>query len=203
MSCSHLQQKLPIHGFSAFMFFESPAHPNGKLDRKALPAPEQGRPELEGGYVAPRTATEELLAGIAAGVLKVDQVGIHDNFFELGGHSLLAAQLISRIWETCQAEVPLRLLFESPTVASLAERIDQVHGQRRTTRPAVISHRPAGENSSFLAQQRLWFLDQYEPNSSVYNISSALRLKGVLDVVLVQSLNGLCGASRCDDLFGG
>ncbi|MGZ8498342.1 MAG: amino acid adenylation domain-containing protein [Candidatus Binatia bacterium] len=190
---SFLKRKLPEYMVpSAFMFLESlPLTHNGKLDRKALPAPEQGRPELEGRYVAPRTATEELLVAIAAGVLKVDQVGIHDNFFDLGGHSLLATQLISRIWEACRAEIPLRFLFESPTIAGLAERIEQVHGQgqKRPARPMFATDPQETIPLSF-AQQRLWFLDQYEPNSSVYNIPSALRLKGSLDIpALEQSLN--------------
>ena len=190
---SFLKRKLPEFMVpSAFVMLESlPLTPNGKLDRKALPAPEQGRAEVEGRYVAPRTATEELLAGIAAGVLKVDQVGIHDNFFDLGGHSLLATQLVSRIWETCQAEIPLRFLFESPTIAGLAERIEQVHNHRegRHARPMFATDPQERIPLSF-AQQRLWFLDQYEPNSSVYNIPSALRLKGSLDVAaLEQSLN--------------
>ena len=190
---SFVKRKLPEFMVpSAFVMLESlPLTPNGKLDRKALPAPDQGRPDLEVGYIAPRTATEALLAGVAAGVLNLDRVGIHDNFFDLGGHSLLATQLISRIWETCQAEIPLRFLFESPTIAGLAERIDQFPRQRegRHIRPTFATDARERIPLSF-AQQRLWFLDQYEPNSSVYNIPSALRLKGSLDIAaLEQSLN--------------
>ncbi|MBW8767933.1 MAG: AMP-binding protein, partial [Geodermatophilales bacterium] len=94
-----------------------PLTPSGKVDRRALPAPEGGRLELGAVYVAPRTALEELLAGIWAEVLGLDRVGVHDNFFALGGHSLLAAQVVSRAGEALEIEVPLRLLFEAPTVA--------------------------------------------------------------------------------------
>jgi amino acid adenylation domain-containing protein len=101
-----------------------PLTPNGKLDRKALPAPDQCRAELGGGYVAPGTATEQLLTEIAAGVLKLDKVGIHDNFFELGGHSLLATQVISRLHEAFGIELPLRTFFEHPTIAGLAKLLE-------------------------------------------------------------------------------
>ena len=96
---SFLKQKLPEYMVpSAFVFLDTlPLTPNGKVDRKALPAPDQNRPEAEESYVAPRTPVEELLAEIWAEVLKLDKVGVHDNFFELGGHSLLATQVISRV----------------------------------------------------------------------------------------------------------
>ena len=100
-----------------------PLTPSGKLDRRALPQPNEGRPEVESEYVAPRTPVEEVVAGIWANVLGVDQVGIGDNFFRLGGHSLLATQVISRLRDELGVEVPLRSLFEGPTVTKLAAQI--------------------------------------------------------------------------------
>jgi len=97
-----------------------PLTPNGKVDRRALPAPGGGRPARGGAYVAPRTALEEVVAGIWAEVLGVERVGVEDNFFALGGHSLLATRVLSRLGETLEIEVPLRRLFEAPTVAGLA-----------------------------------------------------------------------------------
>jgi amino acid adenylation domain-containing protein len=122
-----LQQKLPEYMVSpTFLFLESlPLTSNGKLDRKALPAPDQNRPEMEHTYTAPRTPVEELLANIWDEVLNLDKVGIHDNFFDLGGHSLLATQVVSRVWKTFQVELPLRALFEAPTVAGLAAEIER------------------------------------------------------------------------------
>jgi len=189
---SFLKQKLPEYMIpSAFVFLESlPLTPNGKVDCKALPVPDQARPELEAIFVRPRNPVEEMLAEIWAEVLRVERIGIHDNFFELGGHSLLATQVISRIRRALQMEIPLRALFETPTVAGLAERIEEVRGQGQGlhTLPMFATYPQERIPLSF-AQQRLWFLDQYEPNSSVYNIPSALRLKGALDVsALEQSL---------------
>src|SRR5438093_3416254 len=110
---------------SRFVILDSlPLMPNGKVDRKALPALDQTRPELDETFSAPRTPTEELLTNIWAEVLKIEKVGVHDNFFDLGGHSLLATQVISRVRGVFQLELPLRSLFESPSVAGLAERID-------------------------------------------------------------------------------
>jgi acyl carrier protein len=124
---SFLKRKVPeVMVPSAFVFLDSfPCTPNGKLDRDALPAPHQSRPALDQSFVAPRTPSEELLAEIWADVLKLNKVGIHDNFFDLGGHSLLAMQVVSKIREAFQVEVPLRDLFENPTVAELALRIEQ------------------------------------------------------------------------------
>ncbi|HEY2918177.1 MAG TPA: amino acid adenylation domain-containing protein, partial [Candidatus Binatia bacterium] len=117
-----LKGKLPEHMIpSALVFLESlPVTPNGKVDRKALPAPDQSRPELERAFVAPRIPLEERLARIWGEVLKLEKVGIHDNFFDLGGHSLLATQVVSRIRTALGAEVPLRAMFEAPTIAELA-----------------------------------------------------------------------------------
>jgi acyl carrier protein len=103
-----------------------PLLPNGKVNRKALPAPDQSRPELEAAYVAPRTPTEEALSRLWEEILGLKRVGVHDNFFELGGHSLMASGVISRIHRAFQIEIGLRALFEKPTVAGLATAVDQL-----------------------------------------------------------------------------
>jgi amino acid adenylation domain-containing protein len=124
-----LQGKLPDYMIpSVFVPLSAlPLSPNGKVDRRALPAPDPQRPELEQSYVAARTPVEEALAGLFAGVLSLERVGVHDNFFtELGGHSLLATQLISRVRDTLNIELPLRSLFEAPTVAELSLAIEEI-----------------------------------------------------------------------------
>jgi acyl-CoA synthetase (AMP-forming)/AMP-acid ligase II/acyl carrier protein len=122
-----LKQKLPEYMVpSAFVFLDAlPLTANGKIDRKALPLPDQRRLELQEVYVAPRTPTEEMIAEIWAEVLKLDKVGIHDNFFELGGHSLLATQVISRLRDAFQLELPVRVLFERPTIEELALTVEE------------------------------------------------------------------------------
>jgi amino acid adenylation domain-containing protein len=122
---SFLKQKLPVYMIpSVFVVLEAlPLMANGKVDRKALPAPDQSRPELEQGHQAPRTPMEEMLAEIWREVLKLQRIGIHDNFFDLGGHSLLATQVISRVRAAFQTNLALRTLFEMPTVAELANAI--------------------------------------------------------------------------------
>jgi len=106
---------------SAFVVLEQlPLTPSGKIDRRQLPAPDDARPELGETYVAPRTPLEQEMARIWEQVLKVKGVGIYDNFFALGGHSLLATQVISRVNESLQIELPLRMMFEQPTIAGLA-----------------------------------------------------------------------------------
>ena len=139
---SFLKEKLPEYMVpSAYVVVdEIPLTPNGKVDRRALPAPSEARPELEGVYVAPRTELEEAVAGIWAEVLKVEQVGIHDNFFELGGHSLLVTQVVSRVRKSLQVELPLRSLFESPTVAELTETIKKAKdsGGAEHQAPAIV-----------------------------------------------------------------
>jgi FkbM family methyltransferase len=121
-----LREKLPDYMIpSVFVLLDAlPLNPNGKIDRQALAGLEGNAVKPESSYVAPRTSTEKVMTSIWAEILKVDQVGIHDNFFDLGGHSLLATQVISRLRETFKLELPLRLLFEQPTVAGLAERVD-------------------------------------------------------------------------------
>jgi acyl carrier protein len=122
---SFLKQKLPDHMIpSAFVLLDAfPLTANGKIDRKALPAPGPSRPELKQGYQTPRTPMEEMLAEIWREVLKLERIGIHDNFFDLGGHSLLATQVISRVRARFQMNLPLRTLFEMPTIVELANVI--------------------------------------------------------------------------------
>jgi amino acid adenylation domain-containing protein/non-ribosomal peptide synthase protein (TIGR01720 family) len=154
-----------------------PLTANGKVDRKALAAADL---EFEGGeYVAPRNAVEELLAGIWAGVLGVERIGIHDNFFELGGHSLLATQVISRVRESFKVELPLRSLFEAPTLSGFAGTVEQAMREEQQVEapPLVPVSRERALPLSF-AQQRLWFLDQLEAQSHAYNIPAVVRLRG-------------------------
>jgi acyl carrier protein len=118
---SLLKEKLPDYMIpSVFVMLDTlPLTPAGKVDRKALPFPSSARPELDTSFVAPTTPVEEELAKIWAEVLSLDQVGIQDNFFDLGGHSLLATQVISRVINTFKVELPIKSLFESPTVADM------------------------------------------------------------------------------------
>ncbi|WP_141753450.1 non-ribosomal peptide synthetase, partial [Duganella sp. HH101] len=179
-----LLESLPEYMVPAhFVVLEQmPLTSNGKVDRKALPVPELAR--SEDGYVAPRTAAEEIMAGIWAGVLKLDKVGLHDDFFALGGHSLLATQLVSQIRSAFEVELPLRAVFEAPTIAGLMPQLDAVLGGLLAA-PMVPVGRDAAMPLSF-AQQRLWFLDQFEPGSAFYNIPAAVRLNGQLDVMALQ-----------------
>ena len=184
-----LQERLPDYMLpSAFVLLDAlPLTPNGKVDRRALPAPGQSRPDLKQALVAPRSRDEELIAGIFAEVLHVERVGVYDNFFELGGHSLLATQVISRLRDTFQVEMPVRELFESPTVAALTEAVVMARNTRHSaaTLPLAPVAREGRVPLSF-AQQRLWFLDQLEPGNAAYNISGALRLSGGLNISALQ-----------------
>ncbi|KYC42732.1 non-ribosomal peptide synthetase [Scytonema hofmannii PCC 7110] len=187
----YLKAKIPPYMMpQAFVMLEEmPLTPNGKVDRRALKAPDLHH-ELKDKYVAPHNLIEELLAQIWAQVLKVEQVGIYDNFFELGGHSLLATQLVSRICSHFQVELPLRELFATATVAELAQSIEQLQQQKlQLTSPPILPRSKTAELPLSFAQTRLWFLDQFDPNSAFYNIPIALRLIGTLNVAaLEQSL---------------
>jgi amino acid adenylation domain-containing protein len=192
---SFLKQQLPEYMIpSAFVELEAlPLTPNGKVDRRALPVPESAVITPGETYVAPRTPIEEVLAGIWTEVLGVNGFGIDDNFFELGGHSLLAIQVISRLREAFQIELPLSYLFESPTIAGCAKKIEtKIRTEKGlVTEPIVPISRRENLPLSF-AQQRLWFLDQLDPGNPTYNIPTAVRLSGSLNVaILERSFNEL------------
>ena len=181
----HLRQHLPPQVVpSAFVVLEAlPLLPSGKVNRQALPPPPTADGIREAEYVAPATATEQTVAGIWAKVLGIERVGARDDFFELGGHSLLATQVLVRLRERFEREVPLRAFFEEPTVAGLAGRIDAALGARPvgTLPPLKAQERPPRLPLSF-AQQRLWIIDQLEPGLAAYNIPVSVRLSGPLDV---------------------
>nr|WP_279635659.1 non-ribosomal peptide synthetase [Corallococcus carmarthensis] len=175
-----LKQHLPEYMVpSALLVLEAlPLNTNGKVDRKALPAP-QGT-ALASTYVAPSTPAEEQLAALFMQVLRVQRVGVHDDFFALGGHSLLATQLVSRVRSAFRVELPLRALFEAPTVAALAERLQSL--TPNTQLPPLTRIHADGPLPLSFAQQRLWFLDQLTPGDASYNLPTALRLTGQVDV---------------------
>ncbi|NKZ11529.1 amino acid adenylation domain-containing protein [Mycolicibacterium septicum DSM 44393] len=147
---------------------------NGKLDRRALPAPEYIDADR---YRAPSTPSEEILVGIYSQVLGLERVGVDDSFFDLGGDSLSAARLINAINAGLSADLPVRAVFETPTVAELAARVGESSGGRE---PLVAQQRPAVIPLSY-AQQRLWFLDQLEGPSPTYNMAVALQITGQLN----------------------
>ncbi|HKP12625.1 MAG TPA: amino acid adenylation domain-containing protein, partial [Blastocatellia bacterium] len=176
---SFLNQHLPSYMVpSIFVMLDAlPRGLNGKLDRKALPAPEQIHSGSQDHFVAPRTPVEEKVAGIWAEVLGVERVGVDDNFFELGGHSLLAIRVASRLREAFQVTLSLRTLFERSTVADLAVSVETAiaAAEGSESRPIVPIGREGNLPLSF-AQERLWFMNQLEPESAVYNIQTATRL---------------------------
>ncbi|HET6977262.1 MAG TPA: amino acid adenylation domain-containing protein [Pyrinomonadaceae bacterium] len=178
-------ERLPEHMCpSAFVILEAfPLTSNGKVNRRALPAPDHAPNQQGENFVAPRTPVEDLLAGIWADVLSLRQVGIDDDFFELGGHSLLATQLMSRLREAFSIEIPLRQLFESPTIAELAQHIETARKtETQLQAPAIVPVSREGVLPLSFAQQRLWFMDQLEPGSNRFNISAAIRLSGQLNL---------------------
>ncbi|NJN99435.1 MAG: AMP-binding protein [Anaerolineales bacterium] len=168
-----------------------PLTPHGKIDRRGLPTPEKSRPDLQVTFAAPRTPIEEAMVNIWLEVLRIGQVGIHDNFFELGGHSLLATQVVSRIRDMFQAELPLRSLFDSSTVAGMAEQVETALRQKTALEiPPLRRFTRNGRLPLAFSQERMWFIHQLQADSSAYNVISALRLKGPLNrAALEQSVN--------------
>jgi amino acid adenylation domain-containing protein len=176
-----LKEKLPNYMLpSAFVMLEKiPLTPNGKVDRRALPAPNIDLSSV----VSPRTPTEEMLANLWMEVLSLKQVGIHDNFFELGGHSLLATQVISRLRSLFRVDLPIRRLFEYPTVAELSQAIEAAQQVGLGLLTDAIAPLPRNQDLPLsFAQARLWFLNQLEGDSATYNIAESLCLTGHLNL---------------------
>ncbi len=178
---AHLRERLPGYMVPAALVFlhALPLTPSGKVDRRALPAPAAG--PAESG--TPRTPAEQVLWGVWSEVLGRAPSGVRDNFFALGGHSLLAARVASRVRRLFGVELPMRALFEAPTVAALAERIEALRreGAGVALPPLLPSGRTGPLPLSF-AQERLWLLEQMQPGEGVYTIPVAVRLRGALDV---------------------
>jgi amino acid adenylation domain-containing protein/FkbH-like protein len=174
---------------SAFVFLETlPLTPNGKVDRKALPAPPEDRSGTSEDFLPPSSAVEQQLAAIWREVLPVKEMGVRDNFFDLGGNSLLAIQVISRIRESFDVELPISALFDAPTILELAQMVSTNRSGSGSQRFAPLEpisrdgHLPVSP-----IQERLWFLDQIRAGSSAYNVPIAFRLKGHLDLDAFQN----------------
>ncbi|MEU2744660.1 condensation domain-containing protein, partial [Streptomyces sp. NPDC007095] len=177
----HLAAALPDYMIPAALVVLDvlPVTVNGKLDRRALPAPDIA----SAVGLAPRTPREQILCELYGEVLGVHQVSVGDSFFELGGHSLLATRLISRIRTVLGVEVPIRTLFEAPSVAALTSRLEEAEHRR----PALVAGvRPEALPVSF-AQQRLWFLNELEGPNATYNSPMAVRLSGPIDSGALQA----------------
>ncbi|MFD6463955.1 condensation domain-containing protein, partial [Streptomyces roseolus] len=177
-------QQLPAYMVpSVIMILDHvPLTPVGKVDRRALPAPDFGTRTVI--RRAPSTPREEVLAALFAEVLGVEQVGLDDDFFALGGNSLVATRICARLAEAIDAEVPVRLLFEAATVAALAVKVER-HADTGARTALTAGPRPRRIPLS-LAQQRMWFLNQFDPDSAANNIPFAIRLTGELDMHALQ-----------------
>ena len=175
----HVGHALPDYMMpAAFVWIQAwPLTANGKIDRKALPEPDD-ESYARRAYAAPESAVERELCDVWAELLGIDRVGRFDNFFELGGHSLLAMRLVSRIRDTLDIELPLRALFEAPVLCDLAERLGGADAAQAEAIPSL----PRGQLLPLsLAQQRLWFLTRIDGASAAYHMGGAVRLRGALD----------------------
>ncbi|GEJ57770.1 hypothetical protein AMYX_25110 [Anaeromyxobacter diazotrophicus] len=187
---AHLAARLPAYMVpGAFVVLpELPLTTAGKVNRRALPEPAASEPAGE-AHLPPRTPVEQVLAGLWTEVLGEKRVGRADDFFALGGHSLLAMQVVARVRDAFGVELPVRALFEAPSLGALARRIEEARGAGRlaaATPPIAPVPRDGPLPLSF-AQQRLWFLDQLEPGSPRYNVPAALRVRGPLDVAALRA----------------
>ena len=185
---SFLKEKLPEYMVpSAFVPLEAlPLTPNGKVDRQVLPPPDGAKSQLNQDFVEPRSEIEQLLIQVWREVLKLDKLGVRDNFFELGGHSLLAIQVVSRVRDVFGKKVPLRDVFEAPTVAGLAARIKQTIRVGSRDLPPIVRVPRGGSLPLSMNQEQLWSLDQLIPGTHFSNLPYVYRLSGALSVTALE-----------------
>lgn len=183
-----LKEKLPEYMIpAAFVLLnELPLTPTGKVDRLSLPAPDRTRAGLEPVFEAPRSPVEQEVARIWCEVLDLEEIGIHDNFLEAGGQSLLATRIISRLQRAFQTELTVRKLFENPTIASFSTLIDGGNRADGKTIGPIQRVSREGQLLPSFAQLRLWFLNQLDPNSAVYNIFESWLLDGSLNITALE-----------------
>ena len=184
----HLAERLPETMLpSAFVELDQlPRTLNGKIDRKALPELDslQAGPERDSGSLTP---VEEMLAGIWCEVLRLPAIGRTGNFFNLGGHSLLVTQVLARVRQYLKVDLPIRSLFEAPTLGEFAQLIqERIGAGRQSELPAIIRVSREGELPLSFAQQRMWFFDQLSSGTSAFNVASGVRLKGSLNVAALE-----------------
>ena len=190
----YVREELPEYMVPAVfaMLEQIPLTPNGKIDRQALPIPQQTRPMLAARFVAPHTPLEKELARIWSEILRIEHVGINDNFFELGGNSLLVTQMIARLRESLHVELPVHLFFAAPTIANCARTIEEHRQDMQLFAFSSITPRSREEAHIIplsFSQERVWFLQQLDPTNMAYNAQATLKLTGWLDVAaLEQSL---------------
>jgi amino acid adenylation domain-containing protein len=177
---------------SAFVELDQlPRTLNGKLDRKALPALEMIQAEKEMGEAGPRGPVEEIVAGIWCEVLRLPAVGRHGNFFNLGGHSLLVTQVLSRVREFLKVELPVRSLFETPTIEGFAQLIqEQISAGKQVELTSIGRVSREGELPLSYPQQRMWFFEQLARGSAAFNIALGVRLKGRVNVMALEQTFG-------------
>ncbi len=162
---------------------------NGKVDRKALPAPEGA--STAAALISPRNPTEEVLCAIWCEILGIEQIGVEDNLFERGAHSLLVTQVLSRVRKTFKVEPPLRLFFESPTVAGMARAIDRLMSEAEGLTAPPITRIQRGDHLPLsFTQERMWFLDQLEPGLTAYNVPGAVYMDGRLNPIALEESLG-------------
>ncbi|HEX8560261.1 MAG TPA: amino acid adenylation domain-containing protein, partial [Pyrinomonadaceae bacterium] len=189
----YLSERLPEAMMpSAFVQLEQlPRTLNGKIDRKALPALEAMRAEKEAGEFTPRNPVEEIVAGIWREVLRLPAVGRSGNFFNLGGHSLLVTQVLARVRECLEVELPVRSLFEAPTIEQFSQLIqERLSEGRKSELPAIRPVPRDGELPLSFAQQRMWLFEQLAGGTGAFNISMGVRLRGALNVAALEQTFG-------------
>ncbi|MFP5264068.1 MAG: amino acid adenylation domain-containing protein [Blastocatellia bacterium] len=185
---------------SAFVALDAlPLSSNGKIDRKALPSPDNASSDA-GSFVAPRNPTEEVLCAIWCEILEIERLGVEDNLFERGAHSLLVTQVLSRVRKTFRVEPPLRQFFEAPTVAGMARTIERCQSDTEgLTAPTIVPIKRGGHLPLSFTQERMWFLDQLEPGLTAYNVPGAVYMDGRLSPAALEQ--GLGEIVRRHEIF--